>query len=224
MKRNSVMKRLQRRAKRSVTEMPDFEFEKIAVDNGFSAVCGVDEAGRGPFAGSVCAAAVILPMDCEIEGLNDSKKLSEKRREALFDVVKGKAITYAIAFASVEEIARFNILGATFLAMERCVKALSPAADFALIDGNKAPSNLEIPSLAVVKGDAKSMSIAAASILAKDSRDRLMCEMGEKYPEYGFEIHKGYGTKAHCAAILAHGACEIHREKFLRKLLGAGND
>ena len=203
--------------------MPDYEFEKTAQINGFTAICGVDEAGRGPFAGPVCAAAVILPCDSVIDGLNDSKKLTEKRREALFDVVKEKAISYAIAYADVEEIAKYNILGATFLAMTRCVEALSTPADFALIDGNKEPPNLKIPCLSIIKGDGKSMSIAAASILAKVSRDRLMCQFDEKYPQYGFKVHKGYGTKAHCEAILTHGACEIHREKFLRKLLAKGN-
>ena len=184
----------------------------------FRYICGVDEAGRGPLAGPVCAAAVILRDNQIIEGVNDSKKLSEKKREALFDVIREEALAYSIAFATVEEIEELNILNATMLAMKRAVEGLSTKADYALIDGNKTP-NLDIPCEYVIKGDANSMSIAAASILAKVSRDRLCREYAEKYPEYGFEKHKGYGTKAHTEAILKYGPCEIHRLSFLKKIL-----
>lgn len=193
------------------------EYEKIAYDKGYSNVCGVDEAGRGPLSGPVCAAAVILPKGNIIEGVNDSKKLSEKKREKLFDVIKETAVSYSIGWASVEEIEEINILNAAMLAMKRAVEGLSVKADFAYIDGNKVPS-LDIPCEAIVKGDANSMSIAAASILAKVSRDRLMLEYAKQYPQYGFEKHKGYGTKAHNDAILKYGACPIHRPSFLKKL------
>ena len=185
---------------------------------GFRYICGVDEAGRGPLAGPVCAAAVILRDNQIIEGVNDSKKLSENKLEALFDVIREEALAYSIAFATVEEIEELNILNATMLAMKRAVEGLSTKADYALIDGNKTP-NLDIPCEYVIKGDANSMSIAAASILAKVSRDRLCREYAEKYPEYGFEKHKGYGTKAHTEAILKYGPCEIHRLSFLKKIL-----
>ena len=198
--------------------MPDYSFENAAAKRGSLYICGVDEAGRGPLAGPVCAAAVILPNGTEIAGLNDSKALSEKKREALYDVIIETAVSYGIAFASVEEIEKHNILGATFLAMNRAVEMLNPAADYALIDGNKIPTNIKVPSEAIVKGDSKSMSIAAASVLAKVTRDRLMLEYHEKYPQYGFENHKGYGTKAHCEAILKYGPTNIHRPFFLRKL------
>ena len=193
------------------------EFEELYTSQGFRAICGVDEAGRGPLAGPVFAAAVILPEGLEIEGVTDSKKLSEKKRDELFDVICEKAIAYSIASASVEEIEELNILQADMLAMKRAVEGLSVKADFAMIDGNKTPA-LDIPSIAIVKGDAKSESIAAASILAKVSRDRLMMEMAEKYPQYKFEKHKGYGTKLHREAILEYGPCEIHRMSFLKKL------
>ena len=170
--------------------MPDYSFEKESVLNGFKAVCGVDEAGRGPLAGPVCAAAVILPMDAQIEGLNDSKKLTEKKREALFDLVKEKAVSYSVAFATVEEIEEHNILEATFIAMNRAINGLSVKPDFALIDGNRTPKNCPVETKTVVKGDSLSMSIAAASILAKVSRDRLMLELDEKYPMYNFKKHK----------------------------------
>lgn len=199
--------------------IPTFEFESKAVEKGYSLICGVDEAGRGPLAGPVFAAAVILPDGCEIEGLNDSKKLSEKKREQLFDIIKQKAIAYNIASASVEEIENLNILGATFLAMERAVSGLSPAADFALVDGNRLPLQLEIPAQTVIGGDAKSFSIAAASVLAKVARDRYICELSEQYPEYNFAKHKGYGTKEHIEALLKYGPCEIHRPSFLKKIL-----
>lgn len=193
-------------------------YENEAKLKGFKAVCGVDEAGRGPLAGPVCAAAVILPDGMIIDGVNDSKKLTEKKREQLFDVIKEKALAYFIAFATVEEIEEMNILNATMLAMKRAVEGLEIEADFAYIDGNRLPP-LDIPCEYVIKGDAKSMSIAAASILAKVSRDRLCRDYAEKYPEYGFEKHKGYGTKAHTEAIKKYGPCEIHRLSFLTKIL-----
>ena len=181
---------------------------------------GVDEAGRGPLAGPVCAAAVILPDNCEIEGLNDSKKISEKKREALFDIIKEKAVAYSIAYGSLEEIEEYNILEATYLAMNRAIEGLNTKADFALIDGNRVPKGIKIPCETVVKGDSKSCSIAAASILAKVTRDRLMLEYDKKYPQYLFAQHKGYGTKAHYEAIKQHGVCEIHRLSFLKNVLG----
>lgn len=200
--------------------MPDFSFENVARNNGYKFVCGVDEAGRGPLAGPVCAAAVILPVNCEIEGLNDSKKISEKKREALFDIIKEKAIAYSIAFGSLEEIEEYNILEATYIAMNRAIEGLETKADFALIDGNRVPKGITIPCETVVKGDSKSCSIAAASILAKVTRDRLMLEYDKMYPEYLFAQHKGYGTKAHYEAIKQHGVCEIHRLSFLKNVLG----
>lgn len=198
--------------------MPDFSIENEIRAKGFSAVCGVDEAGRGPLAGPVCAAAAILGE--EIEGLNDSKKLSEKKREELFPVIKEKALSYSIAFASVEEIEKYNILNATYLAMNRAIEGLDIPADFALIDGNRVPTDISVPCETVIKGDAKSASIAAASILAKVTRDRLMLEEDKKYPEYNFKKHKGYGTKEHTDAILKYGVSPIHRPSFLKKLLG----
>lgn len=200
--------------------MPDFSFENEARNNGYKYVCGVDEAGRGPLAGPVCAAAVILPEDCVIEGLNDSKKISEKKREALFDVIKEKAIAYSIAYGTLEEIEEYNILEATYIAMNRAINGLEINVDFALIDGNRVPKGIAIPCATVVKGDAKSCSIAAASILAKVTRDRLMLEYDKKYPQYFFAQHKGYGTKAHYEAIKQHGVCEIHRLSFLKNVLG----
>lgn len=200
--------------------MPDLEFETLAKAKGFKAVCGVDEAGRGPLAGPVCAAAVILPENCEIEGLNDSKKLSEKKREALFDVIKEKAIAYSIAFGSLEEIEEFNILEATFIAMNRAIDGLKTPADYALIDGNRVPKNIKVPCETIVKGDGKSLSVAAASVLAKVTRDRLLLEIDEQYPQYNFKKHKGYGTKEHTDLILKYGPCPVHRLSFLKKLLG----
>lgn len=194
------------------------EYEKEAIAKGYKAVCGVDEAGRGPLAGPVCAAAVILPENTVIEGVNDSKKLSEKKREALFDVIKEQALSYSIAFASVEEIEKVNILNATMLAMKRAVEGLDIKADYAMIDGNRLP-DLSIDSEFIVKGDAKSMSIACASILAKVSRDRLLYKYAEEYPEYLFDKHKGYGTKAHVEAIKKYGPCPYHRLSFLKKIL-----
>ena len=196
--------------------MPDFSYELSAKEKGYKFVCGVDEAGRGPLAGPVCAAAVILTEGCEIEGLNDSKKLTEKKREQLFDVIIEKAVAYCVAFGSVEEIEEHNILNATYIAMNRAVDGLSQKADFALVDGNRVPKGISVPCETVVKGDAKSCSIAAASILAKVTRDRLLLEYAEKYPEYGFEKHKGYGTAAHYDAIRQHGVLPIHRMSFLK--------
>lgn len=198
--------------------MPNYEFEDNARQQGFKMICGVDEAGRGPLAGPVCAAAVILPQDAVIEGLNDSKKLSEKKREKLYDVIVEKAVAYSIATASVEEIEEYNILNATFLAMNRAINSLPQKADYAIIDGDKKPKGITVECEAVVKGDSKSMSVAAASILAKVTRDRMMCEYGEKYPVYGFAEHKGYGTKKHREAIIKYGACDIHRPSFLKKI------
>lgn len=200
--------------------MPDLLLETELREKGFKYVCGVDEAGRGPLAGPVCAAAVILPENIEIEGLNDSKKLSEKKREALFEVIKEKAVAYSIAYGSLEEIEEINILNATFLAMNRAISELKVNADFALIDGNQVPKGIEIPCQTVVKGDAKSASIAAASILAKVTRDRLLLEYDKEYPQYNFKKHKGYGTKEHTELILKYGPSPIHRISFLKKLLG----
>lgn len=193
------------------------EFEKEALAKGYKAVCGVDEAGRGPLAGPVCAAAVILPEGVIIDGVNDSKKLSEKKRESLFDVIREQALSYSIAYATVDEIEEINILNATMLAMHRAIDGLDIKADYAMIDGNKIPP-LDIDAECIVKGDAKSMSIACASILAKVSRDRLLYKYAEEYPMYGFDKHKGYGTKVHREAILKYGPCPYHRKSFLKKL------
>ena len=184
---------------------------------GVKLLCGVDEAGRGPLAGPVCAAAVILPQNCEIQGLNDSKKLTEKKREALFDVICAAAVSYGIAFATVEEIEEYNILGATFMAMNRAIAKLDPVPELALIDGNR-NTGIMISSRCVIGGDGKCADIAAASVLAKVTRDRYMLQMAELYPQYGFEKHKGYGTKAHYEAIRAYGPSPIHRPSFLRKM------
>lgn len=199
--------------------MPDFSIEKEVKSGGYKYVCGVDEAGRGPLAGPVSAAAVILPDDIVIEGLNDSKKISEKKREILFDVIKEKAISYCVAYASVEEIEEHNILNATFLAMERAVNGLNIPADFALIDGNRTPSGIAVPCKTVVKGDSLSCSIAAASILAKVTRDRYMCSLDSSYDIYNFKKHKGYGTKEHTDLIKKYGPSDIHRLSFLKNIL-----
>lgn len=199
--------------------MPSFEYEKSYTSKGYKYVCGVDEAGRGPLAGPVCAAAVILPEDIYIEGLNDSKKISEKKREKLFDVIKEKAVSYCIAFGTLEEIEEFNILNATYLAMIRAIEGLSIPADVALIDGNRVPKDIKIPCETIVKGDAQSCSIAAASILAKVTRDRMMCNLDEKYDIYNFKKHKGYGTKEHVELIKTYGPSDIHRMSFLTKIL-----
>ncbi len=193
-------------------------FEKAAYDNGYTAVCGVDEAGRGPLAGPVCAAAVILPRGHMIEGVNDSKKLSEKKREQLFDVIIEEAVACSVAFGTVDEIERDNILSATMNTMRRAIMGLKVRPDYAMIDGNRLPQ-LSIPAEYIVKGDSRSLSIAAASILAKVSRDRLMLRYAEEYPQYGFELHKGYGTKLHVERIRTYGPCPIHRMSFLKKIL-----
>lgn len=200
--------------------MPDYEFEKAAVNSGFSCICGVDEAGRGPLAGPVCAAAVILPEGAVIEGLDDSKKLTEKKREGLYDIIKETAVAYSVAYGTLEEIETVNILEATYLAMNRAIEGLTVKPDFALIDGNRVPRGIKIPCETIVKGDSKSMSVAAASVLAKVTRDRLMLEYDKKYPEYNFKKHKGYGTKEHTELIKHYGPCEIHRLSFLKNILG----
>lgn len=199
--------------------MVDYSIENEYKAQGYNIICGIDEAGRGPLAGPVYAAAVILPPDCVIDGLNDSKKLTEKKRERLFDEIKEKALAYGIASADEKEIDEINILNATFLAMKRAVDSLSVKPDLALVDGNQKP-HTGIEEVTVVKGDAKSMSIAAASVLAKVSRDRFMLETAKKYPQYEFERHKGYGTKLHYEKISQYGVCEIHRRTFLKKILG----
>ena len=196
-----------------------WEIENSLYSDGFKVICGVDEAGRGPLAGPVCAAAVILPNNLEIPGLTDSKKLTDKKRRELFPIIKEQAIAYGIGFASHAEIDEINILQATYLAMERALAQLSVQPDLALIDGNRA-KDFGLPVRTVVKGDSLSMNIAAASILAKVTRDDLMLELAQKYPEYGFEVHKGYGTKAHYEALRAHGASSIHRMTFLKKFYG----
>ena len=198
-----------------MTELWELENEIYA--EGFSLICGVDEAGRGPLAGPVYAAAVILPRDAVIEGLNDSKKLTEKKRDALFDVITERALTYGIASASVEEIEKLNILNATFLAMNRAIDKLDPIPELALIDGNRS-TGIAMPSRCVVKGDSRCADIAAASILAKVSRDRYMLTLAEKYPQYHFEQHKGYGTKLHYEALREYGPSPEHRPSFLRKM------
>lgn len=194
-----------------------YAWERRAEETGHGPVCGIDEAGRGPLAGPVCAAAVILPTDCVIEGLNDSKKLTEKKREFLFPIIQEKALAWSIGWASAEEIDEMDILQATFLAMTRAVEGLDLQPGWALVDGNRMPP-LSVPGETVVKGDAQCASIAAASILAKVSRDRLLREWDALYPQYGFAKHKGYGTKAHYAAILQYGVLPIHRKSFLKNL------
>ena len=193
-----------------------WEIEESCRAQGFGLICGVDEAGRGPLAGPVCAAAVILPHGLEIPGLTDSKKLSDKKRRELFPIIQREAIAYGIGLASREEIDEINILQATFLAMERALAALSVRPELALIDGNR-EKDFGLPVKTVVKGDSLSMNIAAASILAKVTRDDLMLELAKEYPQYGFDIHKGYGTRAHYDALREYGPCPIHRTTFLRK-------
>ena len=197
--------------------MLEYTLEKEYVEKGYLHVCGVDEAGRGPLCGPVVAAACILPIDCEIEGLNDSKKLSEKKREALFDIIKEKAVSYSIAEASVEEINTLNILEATLLAMRRAIAGLDIPADFALIDGNIC-RDFPLDARCVIHGDAISPSIAAASILAKVTRDRMCIDLDREYPMYGIAKNKGYGSKAHMDALRKHGPAPIHRTKFIRFL------
>lgn len=196
-----------------------WQFEGKHLSNGMEFVCGVDEAGRGPLAGPVCAAAVILPAYLDIPGLDDSKKLTDKRRRELFPVILEKALAYGIAFSDHREIDEINILQATYLAMDRAIKQLKIVPQIALIDGNRA-GNFGLPVETVVKGDSLSASIAAASVLAKVTRDDYMLEMDKKYPGYGFAVHKGYGTKAHYEALSTLGPCEIHRMTFLKKLYG----
>ena len=198
-----------------MTELWELENEIYA--EGFSLICGVDEAGRGPLAGPVYAAAVILPRDAVIDGLNDSKKLTEKKREELFDVITERALSCGIASASVEEIEELNILNATFLAMNRAIAKLDPVPELALIDGNRS-TGIAMPSRCIVKGDSRCADIAAASILAKVSRDRYMLTLAEKYPQYHFEQHKGYGTKLHYEALREYGPSPEHRPSFLRKM------
>lgn len=202
-----------------MTERNLWEIEEGFLEQGIRPVCGIDEAGRGPLAGPVCAAAVILPEHLVIPGLDDSKKLSDKRRRELFPIIKEQAVAYGIGFASHEEIDRLNILQATFLAMERALAQLSVRPSLALIDGNR-EKDFGIPVQTVVQGDSRSANIAAASILAKVSRDDVMLEMAKQYPGYGFEIHKGYGTRAHYDALRTYGPCEIHRMTFLKKFYG----
>ena len=194
-------------------------YEEEAYREGYHSVCGIDEAGRGPLAGPVFAAAVILPRGAVIDGLNDSKKLSEKKREKLFDIITQTAVSYSIAFATETEIDEINILQATFLAMKRAFDGLAVRADYAMVDGNRMPV-LEADTRLIVKGDALSASIAAASVLAKVSRDRVMLEIDKIYPQYQFAKHKGYGTQLHRELLLKYGPCPVHRKTFLRKILG----
>lgn len=194
-----------------------WEIENRYFAEGFELICGVDEAGRGPLAGPVCAAAVILPKNLNIPGLDDSKKLSDKRRRELFPIIQEQALAYGIAFADEKEIDEINILQATFLAMKRAMDHLSIRPQLALIDGNR-ETDFGLPVKTVIHGDSLSANIAAASVLAKVTRDDLMIRMAEEFPVYGFEVHKGYGTKAHYQALLEHGPCAIHRMTFLKKL------
>ena len=196
-----------------------WEIEDGLYAEGVQVICGVDEAGRGPLAGPVCAAAVILPPHLEIPGLTDSKKLTDKKRRELFPMIQEQALAYGIGMASEQEIDEINILQATFLAMQRALDQLHVKPDLALIDGNR-EKDFGLPVKTVVKGDSLSMNIAAASVLAKVTRDDLMVQLAETYPQYGFEIHKGYGTKAHYAALTEHGPCPIHRMSFLKKFYG----
>lgn len=196
-----------------------WEIEDSLKEKGVGVICGVDEAGRGPLAGPVYAAAVILPEHLEIPGLDDSKKLTDKRRRELMPIIKENAIAYGIGFATEQEIDEINILQATFLAMERAISQMEVKADFALIDGNR-EKDFGLPVMTVVKGDSRSANIAAASILAKVSRDNFMDQMAQFYPQYGFEIHKGYGTKAHYEALRTYGHCPLHRLTFLKKFYG----
>ena len=202
-----------------MSEKNMWQFEEELFAQGYQLVCGVDEAGRGPLAGPVCAAAVILPPHLEIPGLDDSKKLSDKRRRELFPIIKDQAIAYGIGLASHEEIDEINILQATYLAMERALAQLTETPEYALIDGNRA-KDFGLPVKTVVKGDSLSANIAAASVLAKVTRDMLMEEAALEYPGYGFEIHKGYGTRAHYDALRELGASKIHRMTFLKKFYG----
>lgn len=196
-----------------------WQIEDSFYAQGYQVICGVDEAGRGPLAGPVCAAAVILPKHLEIPGLTDSKKLTDKKRRELFPLIQEQAVSYGIGLASQEEIDEINILQATFLAMERALSQLNVRPDMVLIDGNR-EREFGVPVQTVIKGDSLSANIAAASILAKVTRDNLMMELAQQYPQYGFEIHKGYGTKAHYEALRQYGASPIHRRSFLKKFYG----
>lgn len=202
-----------------MSDITMWEIENSLYSETVQLICGVDEAGRGPLAGPVCAAAVILPRDLQIPGLTDSKKLTDKKRRELFPVIQEQAVAYGIGLASEREIDEINILQATFLAMRRALDQLSVRPDLALIDGNR-ETDFGLPVKTVVKGDSLSANIAAASILAKVTRDNIMIQLSEQYPEYGFEIHKGYGTKAHYAALTEHGASPVHRRSFLKKFYG----
>lgn len=202
-----------------MSERNMWQIEQACFDKGFQLVCGVDEAGRGPLAGPVCAAAVILPANMEIPGLDDSKKLSDKRRRELVPIIKEQAVAYGIAMVDHQKIDEINILQATFLAMKQAIAQLPVRPDIALIDGNRS-NDFGVPVQTVVHGDSLSASIAAASVLAKVTRDDYMVEMAHTYPGYGFEIHKGYGTKKHYAALAELGPCPIHRMSFLKKLYG----
>ena len=202
-----------------MSEITMWEIEDSHFDKGLKLICGVDEAGRGPLAGPVCAAAVILPPHIEIPGLNDSKKLTDKKRRELFPVIKEQAIAYGIGLAGHEEIDRINILQATYLAMERAIAQLSVKPELVLIDGNRA-KDFGLPVQTVIKGDSLSASIAAASVLAKVTRDDLMLDAAKDYPQYAFDVHKGYGTKAHYEALTTHGPSPIHRMSFLKKFYG----
>ena len=198
-----------------------FVYESAATEKGYHMICGIDEAGRGPLAGPVFAAAVILPDHASIDGINDSKKLSEKKREALYSVIQETAISFSVGFATETEIDEVNILQATFLAMKRACDSLNVKPDFALVDGNRMP-HLDVDTQTIIKGDSLSASIAAASILAKVSRDRLMYEIDKLYPEYQFAKHKGYGTALHIEMLKKYGPCPVHRKTFLKKILGDG--
>jgi ribonuclease HII len=202
-----------------MSEITMWEIEDLHFENGIKLICGVDEAGRGPLAGPVCAAAVILPPHAQIPGLNDSKKLTDKKRRELYPVIMEQAVAYGIGFASHEEIDEINILQATYLAMERAIAKLSVRPELALIDGNRA-KDFGVPVKTVIKGDSLSASIAAASILAKVTRDDLMLEAAKEYPQYAFDVHKGYGTKVHYEALAAYGPSPIHRMSFLKKFYG----
>ena len=202
-----------------MSEMTMWEIEEEVYAEGYTVICGVDEAGRGPLAGPVCAAAVILPRGHQIPGLNDSKKLTDKKRRELVPLIKEQAVAYGIGLASHEEIDEINILQATYLAMERAIAQLEGKADLALIDGNRA-KDFGMAVRTVVKGDSLSANIAAASVLAKVTRDDMMVEMAKEFPGYGFEVHKGYGTKAHYEALRNMGPCAIHRMTFLKKFYG----
>ena len=203
---------------KSKTPTPDLTIpEHILHEEGIELICGVDEAGRGPLAGPVVAAAVILPHDTVIEGLNDSKKLSEKRREALYDIITDTALCWSIGMADANEIDEINILQATFRAMRRAVSGLSHTPEYVIVDGNRNPG-LGLPTETLIGGDGKAACVAAASVLAKVTRDRMLREYDRQYPQYGFAMHKGYGTAAHYRAILEHGVCPIHRLTFLKNI------